>query len=85
MWGEGKSLFSLYIYTENFKNLLVRNHWNDVNKIGRNIPLVTLYEDCSSRHDSSCSRQGEGCVCGGGGGVGWAGGGGEGVHLYRNL
>ena len=28
-WG----LFSLYIYIENFKNLLVRNHWSDFNII----------------------------------------------------
>ena len=25
----GQGLFSLYIYIENFKNLLVRNHWTD--------------------------------------------------------
>ena len=29
----GHSLFSLYIYIENFKNLLVRNHWTDFNII----------------------------------------------------
>ena len=29
----GRSLFSLYIYIENFKNLLVRNHWTDFNII----------------------------------------------------
>ena len=32
-WGGGgggrRGLFSLYIYIENFKNLLVRNHWTD--------------------------------------------------------
>ena len=27
----GRGLFSLYIYIENLKNLLVRNHWNDCN------------------------------------------------------
>ena len=27
----GQGLFSLYIYIENFKNLLVRNHWTDFN------------------------------------------------------
>ena len=26
---QGWGLFSLYIYIENFKNLLVRNHWTD--------------------------------------------------------
>ena len=32
-WGGGgwRGLFSLYIYIENLKNLLVRNHWNDCN------------------------------------------------------
>ena len=29
----GRGLFSLYIYIENFKNLLVRNHWTDLNII----------------------------------------------------
>ena len=29
--GGGGNLFSLYIYSENFKNLLVRNHWTDFN------------------------------------------------------
>ena len=29
----GQGLFSLYIYIENFKNLLVRNHWTDSNII----------------------------------------------------
>ena len=27
----GRGLFSLYIYIENLKNLLIRNHWNDCN------------------------------------------------------
>ena len=30
---KGRGLFSLYIYIENFKNLLVRNHWTDFNII----------------------------------------------------
>ena len=29
----GRGLFSLYIFIENFKNLLVRNHWTDFNII----------------------------------------------------
>ena len=29
----GRGLFSLYVYIENFKNLLVRNHWIDFNII----------------------------------------------------
>ena len=31
MAARGQGLFSLYIYIENFKNLLVRNHWTDFN------------------------------------------------------
>ena len=30
---QGRGLFSLFIYIENFKNLLVRNHWTDFNII----------------------------------------------------
>ena len=33
MAARGRGLFSIYIYTENFKNLLVRNHWTDFNII----------------------------------------------------
>ena len=33
MVARGRGLFSLYIYIENFKNLLVRNHWTDFNII----------------------------------------------------
>ena len=107
MAARGRGLFSLYIYIENFKTLLVRNHWTDFIitlqkcflgdhllvqvimirqktwlpgagayfpyisiyktlkiffsetsgpisiQLGRNVSLVTLYKDCSSRHDSS--------------------------------
>ena len=96
MAARGRGLFSLYIYIENFKNLLVRNHWTDfhilqkcsfgdplprlfepfvfVKKHGRqgaglifpisettgpisifcrNVPLVILYQGCSSHLDSS--------------------------------
>ena len=108
MAARGRGLFSLCICIENFKNLLVRNHWTDfhmilqkcsfgdpvarlfkpfgfVKKHGRqvggayfpyislwktlkiflsettgpisiwfcrNVPLVILLQDCSSRHDS---------------------------------
>ena len=31
MGARGRGLFSLYIYIENLKNLLVRNHWTDFN------------------------------------------------------
>ena len=33
MAARGRGLFSLYIYIEKFKNLLVRNHWTDFNII----------------------------------------------------
>ena len=33
MAARGRGLFSPYIYIENFKNLLVRNHWTDFNII----------------------------------------------------
>ena len=33
MAARGRGLFSLYIYIENFKNLLVRNPWTDFNII----------------------------------------------------
>ena len=33
MAARGRGLLSLYIYIENFKNLLVRNHWTEFNII----------------------------------------------------
>ena len=33
MAARGRGLFSIYIYIENFKNLLVRNHWTNFNII----------------------------------------------------
>ena len=36
MAARGRGLFSLYIYVENFKSLLVRNHWTDFNIILQN-------------------------------------------------
>ena len=44
MAARGQGLFSIYIYIENFKNLLIRNHWTDFN---------ITYQDCSSCHDLS--------------------------------
>ena len=49
-WGRG--LFSLYICSENCKNLLARNHWTNLNIILQCF-FLTLYQDCSSHHDSS--------------------------------
>ena len=50
---DGRGLFSPYIYLETFKNLLVRNQWTDFNIIWQGFFMVTVYQDCSSRHDSS--------------------------------
>ena len=48
-----RGLFSLYIYIENFKNLLVRNSWTKFNVTLQNVALMTFYQDCSSLHDTS--------------------------------
>ena len=53
MAARGRGLFSLYIYIENFKNLLVRNHWTDFNIILQECLFGDLYQDCSSHLDSS--------------------------------
>ena len=53
MTARGRGLFSLYIYIENFKNLLVRNHWTNFNIILQKCLMVILYQDCSSHLDSS--------------------------------
>ena len=45
-------LISLYIYIENFINL-VRDHWTDLNTFHINVPLVTLYQDCSNRKEGN--------------------------------
>ena len=49
-----QGLFSLYIYIENFiKNLLIRNNRTIFNILFfRIVPLVTLYQECSSHDDS---------------------------------
>ena len=48
MAARGLDLFSLYIYIENLKNLLVRNHWTDFNiilqKCSFGDPLPRLFE-----------------------------------------
>ena len=44
----GRDLFSLYFYIENFKNLLVRKHWTDLNIIRQKCffadPLQRLFK-----------------------------------------
>ena len=58
----GRGLFSLYIYIENFKNLLVRNHWTNFNiilqKCSFGNPLPRLFKPFGfvKKHD----RQGWG-------------------------
>ena len=49
----GRGLFSLYIYIEKFKNLLVRNNWTDFHIILQKCSLVIPYQDCSSHLDLS--------------------------------
>ena len=48
MAARGRGLFSLYICTENFKNLLVRNHWTDFHIILQKCsfcdPLARLFK-----------------------------------------
>ena len=48
MAARGWGLFSLYIYIENFKNLLVRKHWTDFNiilqKCSFGDPLLRLFK-----------------------------------------
>ena len=48
MAARGRGLFSLYIYIENFKNLLVRNHWTNFNiilqKCSFGYPLPRLFK-----------------------------------------
>ena len=68
MAARGRGLFFLYIYVENFKNLLVRNHWTDFNiilqKCSFGDPLPRLFKPFGFviRHGSQ----------GGGGGGGWS-------------
>ena len=61
---EGRGLFSLYIYIENLKNLLIRNHWNNCNIIWQKCsfgdPVPRLFEPFGfvKKHD----RQGAGLI-----------------------
>ena len=42
---QGAYLPYIYIW-KIFKNLLVKSHWTRQIKVGRNVPLETLYQDC---------------------------------------
>ena len=53
MAARGRGLFSLYICIENFKNLLVSNHWTDFHIILQKCSFGILLQDCSSHLDSS--------------------------------
>ena len=54
----GRGLFSLYIYIENFKDLLVRNHWTDFNiilqKCSFGDPLPRLFKPFGFVKKHSC-------------------------------
>ena len=69
----GRGLFSLYIYIEKFKNLLVRNHWTDCDIILQKCcfgdPLPRLFKPFGfvKKH----GRQGAGLIFP--------------IHLYRKL
>ena len=73
MAARGLGLFSLYIYIENFKNLLVRNHWTDFNiilqKCSFGNPLTRLFKPFGfvKKH----GRQGAGLIFP--------------IYLYRNF
>ena len=53
MAARGRGLFSLYIYIENLKNLLVRNHWTYFHIILQKCSFDDIHQDCSSHLDSS--------------------------------
>ena len=64
MAARGRGLFSLYIYIENLKNLLLRNHWTDfhilLQKCNFGDPLPRLFKPFgfSKKH----GRQGAGLI-----------------------
>ena len=62
-------LFSLYIYIENFKNLLDRNHGTDFNITGQECSFGDPYQDCPFRHDlkKKQKKKNKHGVCVGGG------------------
>ena len=73
LWGRG--LFSLYINIENFKNLLVRNHWTDfINSLQKSFLVDHLPRLFKL---SKTWPQGEGG--GGGGGLIYP------IYLYRKV
>ena len=77
MAARGRGLFSLYIYIENFKNLLVRNHWTDFNiilqKCSFSDPLPRLFKPFGFVKNMAAG--------GGGGGAGFN----FPIYLYRKF
>ena len=61
---EGVLIFPTYLYIENFKNLKPISVL-----LGRKVPLVTVYQDFSSRHYSAKNMAASGGGGGGGGGI----------------
>ena len=54
MAARGRGLFSLYIYIENFKKIFLSETTGPISiQFRRNVPLVILYQDCSSHLNSS--------------------------------
>ena len=70
---QGRGLFSLYIYIENFKNLLVRKHWTDfyiiLQKCSFGDPLPRLFKPFGFVKKHGC--QGAGLIFP--------------IYLYRNF
>ena len=62
MTARGRGLFSLYIYRENFKNLLVKNHWTDFNiilqKCSFSDPLPRLFKPLDSSENMATRERG---------------------------
>ena len=62
MAARGRGLFSLYIYIENFKNLLVRNHWISLNiilqKCSFGDPLPRLFKLLDSSKNMAARGRG---------------------------
>ena len=66
MAARGRGLFSLYIYIENFKNLLPRNHWTYFNiilqKCSFGHPLPRLFKPFGLVKKKKHGRQGAGLI-----------------------
>ena len=62
MAARGPGVFSLYIYRENFENLLVRNHWTDfhiiLQKCSFGDPLPRLFSHLDSSKNMAARKRG---------------------------